>query len=66
MNKVLLDTSFCIRLLKHDDEYHENAVEYYKYFLEQKTDMFLSTIVVSEYSVKDDPDNLLSLQSIKN
>ncbi|MBM2815374.1 MAG: hypothetical protein HW421_2136 [Ignavibacteria bacterium] len=58
MESVLLDTSFCIRLIKKDDPYHLNAIEYFQYFLENKIELFLSTIVVSEYSVKDDINNL--------
>ena len=58
MNSILLDTSFCIRLLKQDDPLHKNAYEYFQYFLENKIEMFLSTIVISEYSVKDDITNL--------
>ncbi len=58
MNNVLLDTSFCIRLLKQDDNLHQNAVDYFQYFLENKIEMYLSTIVVSEYSVKDEITNL--------
>lgn len=58
MNSILLDTSFCIRLLKRDDEFHKNAVDYFQHFLDKKIEMFLSTIVISEYSVKDDIANL--------
>jgi predicted nucleic acid-binding protein len=58
---VLLDNSFCIRLLKSDDEFHQNAIDYFEYFLDNKIEMYLSTIVVSEYAVGDNPDNLLSL-----
>jgi len=58
MLNVLLDTSFCIRLLKKDDPLHQNAIEYFEYFLEQKTELFISTIAIAEYSVKDDPANL--------
>ena len=58
MNSVLLDTSFCIRLLKKDEPLHSNAIEYFQYFLENKIELFLSSIVVSEYSVKDDINNL--------
>ena len=64
MNKfesILLDNSFVTRLLKSDDEFHQNVVEYFEYFLEQKVTLFLSTIVVSEYAVADNPDNLLAL-----
>lgn len=64
MNSILLDTSFCIRLLKKDDPLHKNAYEYFQYFLENKIEMFLSTIVISEYSVKDDIANL-PLQTMK-
>ena len=63
--KILLDTSFCIRLLKSDDEYHANAVDYFQYFLEEGYELYLSTIVVSEYSVKDNPDHLLSLKTFR-
>lgn len=58
MDSILLDTSFCIRLLKSNDDLHQNAKDYFKYFLEKKIEIFLSSIVVAEYSVKDDPANL--------
>ena len=58
MLSVLLDTSFCIRLLKMDDPLHQNAIEYFQYFLEHKIELYISTIAIAEYSVKDDPVNL--------
>ncbi len=58
MDSILLDTSFCIRLLKNNDPLHQNAKSYFKYFLEQKIEIYLSTIVIAEYSVKDDVNNL--------
>ena len=58
MDSILLDTSFCIRLLKSNDLLHQNAKEYFKYFLEQKIEIYLSSIVIAEYSVKDDANNL--------
>ena len=58
MHSVLLDTSFCIRLLKKDDNLHQNVFEYFQYFLEQKIEVYISTIAIAEYSVKDDPANL--------
>ncbi len=58
MDSVLLDTSFCIRLLKSNDVLHQNAKDYFKFFLEKKIEIYLSSIVVAEYSVKDDPANL--------
>jgi predicted nucleic acid-binding protein len=65
IKSVLLDCSFCIRLLKRDDGFHENCVEYFQYFIENEIEMYLSTIVVSEYSVGDNPENLLSLNAFK-
>src|SRR5690554_207722 len=61
IESVLLDSSFCIRLLKSDADFHQNTVDYFEFFLENKVEMYLSTIVVSEYAVGDNPDNLLSL-----
>jgi predicted nucleic acid-binding protein len=61
VESVVLDSSFCIRLLKADADFHQNAIDYFEYFLENGIEMYLSTIVVSEYAVGDDPDNLLSL-----
>ena len=58
MHSVLLDTSFCIRLLKKDDTLHQNAIDYFQYFLDQKIELYISTIAIAEYSVKDDPINL--------
>lgn len=58
MLSVLLDTSFCIRLLKKDEPLHQNAIEYFQYFLDQKIELYISTIAIAEYSVKDDPVNL--------
>ena len=48
---VLLDTSFIIRLLSESDELHNNAVTYFKYFLEHGIDMKFSTISIAEYCV---------------
>lgn len=61
VESVVLDSSFCIRLLKADADFHQNAIDYFEYFLENGIEMYLSTIVVSEYAVGDNPDNLLSL-----
>jgi predicted nucleic acid-binding protein len=48
---VLLDTSFFIRLLNDEDQLHENAKGYYKYFLEQGIVLKVSTISIAEYCV---------------
>ncbi len=62
--QVNSDTSFCIRLLKNNDPLHNNAKEYFKYFLDQKIEIYLSSIVIAEYSVKDDINNF-PLESAK-
>jgi len=58
IKKVLLDTSFLIRLMNNKDPLHKNAYEYYNHFLEKEWEMYLSTIVISEYCVKDKIENL--------
>lgn len=58
INGVLLDTSFLIRLLKKDDRLHQNAKDYFKYFLENKIILKCSTIAIAEYCVKGISDQL--------
>ena len=58
INSVMLDTSFCIRLMKQSDPLHQNALDYFKYFLSEKITLHVSTIVIAEYAVGDDPANL--------
>ncbi len=60
IKSVLLDNSFITRLLKSDDGFHQTVVGYFQYFLENNIILYLSTIVVSEYAVADNPDNLLA------
>lgn len=65
IKSILLDNSFVTRLLKKDDEFHQNVVDYFEYFLNNKIIMYLSTIVISEYAVADNPDNLLALSAFQ-
>lgn len=51
---VMLDTGFLITLFDKTRPNHENALAYYKYFLAESIDMYLSSIVISEYQVKGD------------
>jgi predicted nucleic acid-binding protein len=51
-HSVMLDTSFCIRLLNSEDPLHLNAKNYFKYFLEHDYILKLSTIAVAEYCVR--------------
>lgn len=57
-DSVLLDTSFFIRLLNDEDPLHENAKEYYKYYLEKEIFMKVSTISIAEYCVLGQLDEL--------
>lgn len=58
IENIMLDTSFCIRLMDANDDLHAHALEYFKFFLQEKIIIHLSTIVVGEYAVGDDPQNL--------
>lgn len=58
ISSVMLDTSFCIRLMDKNDPLHQNALDYYKYFITEKITMHISTVAVAEYAVGDDPSNL--------
>ena len=49
IESVMLDTSFCIRLLDDSDDLHINALEYFRFFLQEKIIIHLSTIAVAEY-----------------
>ena len=58
IESIMLDTSFCIRLMDATDNLHAHALEYFKFFLQEKIIIHLSTIVAAEYAVGDDPQNL--------
>jgi hypothetical protein len=46
---VLLDTSFFIRFLNDEDPMFKNADGYFRYFLQNKIAMKISTISIAEY-----------------
>jgi predicted nucleic acid-binding protein len=54
MPGVLLDTSFLITLADKNRSYHEAARRYWRHFLENQIPIFLSTIVVSEFCIKQE------------
>jgi predicted nucleic acid-binding protein len=58
IKNIMLDTSFCIRLMDKNDKLHQNCLDYFRYFLTEKITMHISTIAVAEYAVGDDPKNL--------
>lgn len=55
---VLLDTSFFLRFLNDADPLFKNADAYFRYFLQQKIDMLVSTISIAEYCVGGDVHEL--------
>ena len=55
---VLLDTSFFIRLLNDEDPLHENAIGYFRYFLENNIILKVSTITIAEYCVRGKLEDL--------
>lgn len=55
---VLLDTSFFIRLLNANDPLHNNALDFFRYFLEQGLVLKVSTIAIAEYCVRGDINEL--------
>src|ERR1700744_1877739 len=55
---VLCDTSFFIRLLDKNDNLHNNAKGYFKYFTENDFKLLISTIAIAEYCVGGDISEL--------
>lgn len=58
MHSVLLDTSFFIRLLDDEDSLHSNALDYFKYYLENDIVMKISTVSIAEYCTNGKMDEL--------
>jgi hypothetical protein len=55
---VLLDTSFFIRFLNVNDPLFENADKYFRYFIEHKMVMIISTISIAEFCIGGNIDEL--------
>lgn len=55
---VLCDTGFLIRLNSPNDELHENARDYLRLLLEKGHHLYVSTIALAEYAVRDKIENL--------
>jgi len=51
---ILLDTSFFITLADPKRANHQTGRRYWKFFLEEQIPIYLSTIVVSEFCVKQE------------
>jgi predicted nucleic acid-binding protein len=52
LDGALVDTSFLISLVKPEEANHAAAKSYYKGCLERQIPLYLSTIVISEFTVK--------------
>jgi len=61
---VLLDTSFLISLVDSNRINHEVAKQYYKYILEKSIPIYFSSIVASEFAIKQ-PITDLPLNSFR-
>lgn len=55
---VLCDTSYFIRLAKPSEALHVAAHEYLKFFVEGGHQLYVSTIALAEYAVRDSISNL--------
>lgn len=55
-NSVFLDTNFLIAWHEIDHQNHMQAIEYFKYCLENNITMKVSTIALAEYSVHGNLD----------
>lgn len=55
---VLCDTGFLIRLSNSDDPLHGNARAYLKFLMEGEHTLYVSTIALAEYAVRDEIKNL--------
>ena len=55
---VLCDTGFLIRLNNPNEPLHTNARGYLKYFLDEGHLIYISTIALAEYAVRDRIENL--------
>src|SRR5688572_20030474 len=51
---VLLDTSYLITLADKNRPHHQTARRYWRHFLDTQIPIFLSTIVASEFCVKQE------------
>lgn len=55
---VLCDTSYFIRWAKPDDRLHPAAQEYLKFLVEGGHELYVSTIALAEYAVRDSIEHL--------
>lgn len=58
MANVILDTGFLISLMSQNRPEHEAAKKYYKYFIQNGFMMLVPTVVISEFAIKQSPEEL--------
>lgn len=58
LDGFMLDTSFLIRFLDKDSGLHQTAHDYFRYLMENRIPMFVSSIAIAEYCVKGDFSDL--------
>lgn len=63
-NKAFLDTNFLINLIDPNKPFHKNANDYFEAFLVNQVELHTSTIVIAEYCVMGDIDDL-PIENIK-
>lgn len=56
--KALLDTSFFFRLLDSNDILNSNAKAYYNYMLVNNFELYISTIAIAEFCVRNPIEHL--------
>lgn len=56
--KALLDTSFFFRLLDANDPLHENAKDYFEHMLNNDFELYVSTIAIAEFCVRNPIEHL--------
>jgi predicted nucleic acid-binding protein len=48
-SKILIDTCFLISLVNEQDGLHTNAEDYFRHFIAERADLFISTIALAEF-----------------
>lgn len=62
--KVMLDTAFLINLTNKNAQFHENAVKFFERFSKEQFAIYVSTIALAEYAIRDEIVNL-PLQKVR-
>lgn len=62
--RILVDTCFLVSLVNTGDAQHASAEEYFRWFLSQKADLYLSAITLSEFQEKQDLEILENFKVI--